>query len=212
MSRPEPAVPVSRAIGADAAVDAPVPLRGVAAGVARAYVALGANLGDPAAQLAEAARAIARLPGTRLLATSSLYRSAPVGYLDQPEFCNAVLAIDTTLGPRELLDALLALETACGRVRSFRDAPRRLDLDLLMHGESALALPGLELPHPRMVARAFVLLPLAEVAPDGSIPGAGPIAALLPAVADQRIERCGPLLPADEVVRLVQAMPACVAP
>lgn len=165
----------------------------------RAYIALGANLGDPAAQLVEAARAIARLPGTRLAAASSLYRSAPVGYLDQPEFRNAVLAVDTTLAPRELLDALLAIEQACGRTRSFRDAPRPLDLDLLMHGEAELAQPGLELPHPRMAARAFVLQPLAEIAPDCRIPGLGPLARLLPAVASQAIERDGPLLGEDEV-------------
>ena len=173
-----------------------------AAGAVRAYVALGANLGEPSVQLADAARAIARLPGTRMVAVSSLYRSAPVGYLDQPEFCNAVVAVDTTLAPRELLDALLALETACGRTRSFRDAPRRLDLDLLMHGEARIAEPGLELPHPRMAARAFVLRPLAEIAPGCRVPGLGPVAALRPAVAAQAIERDGPLLAAGELERL----------
>jgi len=170
--------------------------------IARAHVALGANLGDPRAQLQQAARAVAGLPGTRLVAASSVYRSAPVGYVDQPEFLNAVLAVDTTLGPRELLDALLAIEVAFGRTRSFRDAPRCLDLDLLTHGASELTLPGLELPHPRMSARAFVLLPLSEIAPSCVVPGRGAVASLLSGVADQAIERDGPLLSAAECARL----------
>ena len=130
-----------------------------------AYIALGSNLDDPAAQVTAALAALAALPQSRLCAQSSLYRTAPVGYADQPDFINAAAAIETALAPRVLLDALLALEVARGRARQFANAPRTLDLDLLLYGERQMDEPGLTLPHPRMHARAFVLEPLAELAP-----------------------------------------------
>jgi 2-amino-4-hydroxy-6-hydroxymethyldihydropteridine diphosphokinase len=112
-----------------------------------------------------------------------------VGEPDQPDFINAVVQIETALDPLEVLDALLAIERRHGRVRSRRNAPRTLDLDLLLYDDRTIDTPGLQLPHPRMHERAFVLLPLAEIAPDASIPGRGPVAALLPGVAGQRVVR-----------------------
>ncbi len=140
---------------------------------ARAYVALGANLGDAPAAVEAAIAELGRLPSTRLAARSSLYRTAPVGYADQPDFVNAVAALDTTLTPRALLDALLALEHARGRTRDFPNAPRTLDLDVLLYGAQAVREPGLTIPHPRMHERAFVLVPLAEIAPEIEVPGYG---------------------------------------
>lgn len=147
-----------------------------------AYVGLGANLSDPAQQVAQAALELARLPQTRVLATSSLYRSKPVGYQDQPDFVNAVAALATQLPPRALLDRLLAIETRHGRTRAFKNAPRTLDLDLLMYDGLVMHEPGLTLPHPRMLERAFVMIPLAEIAPDYPIPGHGTVGACLAGV------------------------------
>jgi 2-amino-4-hydroxy-6-hydroxymethyldihydropteridine diphosphokinase len=144
-----------------------------------AYIALGANLDDPAAQVAAGMVALAALPCTRLIAQSSLYRTAPVGYADQPDFINAVAAVDTALSPRELLDALLATEQQHGRVRTFANAPRTLDLDVLLYGELQMHEDGLTIPHPRMHERAFVLAPLAEIAPHCAIPGRGSVSDLL---------------------------------
>jgi 2-amino-4-hydroxy-6-hydroxymethyldihydropteridine diphosphokinase len=155
----------------------------------RAYVALGANLGEPLRAVNRGFESLADLPGCRLVARSSLYRSAPVGVGPQPDFINAVAALDTRLGPRALLDALLAVEAHHGRTRHVPLAARTLDLDLLLHGETVVDEPQLQLPHPRMHLRAFVLLPLAEIAPELVIPGLGPVAGLLPAVADQVIVR-----------------------
>ncbi|MEY2633139.1 MAG: hypothetical protein RIR00_1793 [Pseudomonadota bacterium] len=155
-----------------------------------AYIALGANLADPAAQVRAALAELDRLPETRLRAASSLYCTAPVGYADQPEFINAVAAVETRLTPLALLDALLALEQRCGRVRGAeRNGPRTLDLDLLLYGDTVLDSPALTLPHPRLHLRAFVLVPLAEIAPDLALPGRGTVAAWLPAVANQGIRR-----------------------
>ena len=117
--------------------------------------------------------ALAALPATRLVAQSPLYRSAPVGYAGQPDFINAVAAVDTALSPRELLDALLAIEGRHGRVRDFPNAPRTLDLDVLLYGERELHEPGLTVPHPRMHERAFVLVPLCELMPDARHPRLG---------------------------------------
>lgn len=155
----------------------------------RAYVGLGGNLDDPAARIRRAFQALAALPQTRLAACSSLYRTAPVGYLDQPDFINAVAVLETRLAPLALLDALLGLEVDAGRERSFRNAPRTLDLDLLVYGDLRLDDPRLVLPHPRMSGRAFVLEPLAEVAPELEIPGLGKVRALAAACAGQGIER-----------------------
>jgi 2-amino-4-hydroxy-6-hydroxymethyldihydropteridine diphosphokinase len=132
--------------------------------VATAYVALGANLGDRLATLREAVRRIAALG--RVDAVSSVYETDPVGYEAQPPFLNAVLRLDTPHPPAALLASLLAIETALGRVRSFPNAPRLLDLDLLVYDDLVRTAPELALPHPRLHERAFVLAPLAEVAPD----------------------------------------------
>jgi 2-amino-4-hydroxy-6-hydroxymethyldihydropteridine diphosphokinase len=155
----------------------------------RAYVGIGANLGDPAAQVRAAIDALAALPGTRLAGTSSLYRTAPVGFAGQPDFVNAVAALDTTLAPHALLDALLGIEARGGRERSFRDAPRTLDLDLLLYGDATLDDPELVVPHPRMHGRAFVLAPLVEIDPGIVIPGHGPAAECLARLADQRVAK-----------------------
>ncbi len=157
----------------------------------KAFVGLGANLGDREAQVRRAFAALADLPGTRLLAASSLYRSAPVGVAAQPDFINAVAEIETALVARALLEALLAAERRFGRRRDFAGAPRTLDLDLLLYGDRVIAEPGLVVPHPRMHERAFVLAPLAEIAPDIVIPGKGRAGALLAACTDQKIERIG---------------------
>jgi len=157
----------------------------------KAFIGLGANLGDPESQVRRALAALAELPGTRLLAASSLYHSAPVGVIAQPEFINAVAAAETTLTARALLEALLAAERRFGRRRDFPGAPRTLDLDLLLYGDRVIAEPGLVVPHPRMHERAFVLAPLAEIAPDISIPGKGRAGALLAACTDQKIEKIG---------------------
>ncbi|HET7359561.1 MAG TPA: 2-amino-4-hydroxy-6-hydroxymethyldihydropteridine diphosphokinase [Rhodanobacteraceae bacterium] len=148
--------------------------------MATAYVALGANLGDPRAQLLAAFDALAALQDTRLQARSRLYLTPPWGLREQPPFVNAVAQLDTGLGPDELLQGLLDIERAAGRERNGeRWGPRRLDLDLLLHGDTVRDDARLTLPHPRMAERAFVLLPLAELAPQLDIPGHGRIAELL---------------------------------
>ena len=154
-----------------------------------AFVALGANLADPVMQVRHAVAALAQLPESRLLRTSSLYRTQPVGIAGQPDFINAVAALETTLTPHALLQALLDQETQFGRRRDYRHAPRTLDLDLLLYDAVKVDTPALQLPHPRMHLRAFVLAPLVEIAPDCALPGRGTAAAWLPAVSMQRIER-----------------------
>jgi 2-amino-4-hydroxy-6-hydroxymethyldihydropteridine diphosphokinase len=158
-------------------------------GVTRAYIGLGGNLDNPAARIQRAFIAFNTLPETTLVQKSSLYRTAPVGYLDQPDFINAVAAIDTTLEPLALLDALLHLELDEGRLRSFKNAPRTLDLDVLIYGEHQITLDRLIVPHPRMGGRAFVLFPLQEIAPDLWIPGMGSVKQLAAQCEDQVIER-----------------------
>ena len=166
----------------------------MAAEPVRAVLALGANLGDAAAAVEAAFGALDRLPSTRLLARSSLYRTAPVGFADQPDFINAVAVVETSLAPRALLDALLDLEHAQGRTRTFLNAPRTLDLDILLYGAHTVHEPGLTIPHPRLHERAFVLVPLAEIAPDTEVPGQGRVADL--------VQRVG----AEGIVRLARAM------
>lgn len=138
-----------------------------------AFIALGSNLGEPERQIARALRELAELPSTRVDRVSSLYRSAPVGYRDQPDFVNAVAAVETRLTPSALLEGLLAIERGHGRQRDFRNAPRTLDLDIVLYGDLALDQPGLVIPHPRMHERAFVVVPLVEIAPEAAIPGRG---------------------------------------
>src|SRR5512135_226985 len=138
-----------------------------------AFIGLGSNLEDPVAQVLHALDALGNLPQTRVVRRSSLYRSAPVGYLEQPDFINAVAQLETELAPRALLDALLALEHECGRTREFCNAPRTLDLDVLLYDDLAHHEHGLTIPHPQMHLRAFVLQPLLEIAPECVIPGVG---------------------------------------
>ncbi len=153
----------------------------------RAYIGLGANLGDARAQVRAALDALAAAPGLRLVGRSALYRSAPVD-ADGPDYVNAVAAVDTRLAPAALLAALQAIEQAFGRRRPYPNAPRTLDLDLLLYEGVVQDDPALSLPHPRLHQRAFVLRPLAELAPALLVPGLGPVAALLSAVADQAVE------------------------
>jgi 2-amino-4-hydroxy-6-hydroxymethyldihydropteridine diphosphokinase len=144
-----------------------------------AFIALGSNLADPAAQIRSALGELAKLPGTRVVRSSSLYRNPPAGGMDQPEYVNAVAHIETPLAPRALLDGLLEIERAHGRVREYPNAPRTLDLDIALYGDRVLSEPGLVIPHPRMLQRAFVLVPLAEIAPDAQVPGHGRVADLV---------------------------------
>lgn len=165
-----------------------------AAGGTLAFVGLGANLGDTRQSLQQALQALAGLPGTALRACSSAYRSAPVD-AGGPDFLNAVAQLHTRLSPLDLLDALQAIELAQGRERPYVNAPRTLDLDLLLFGELSLQSPRLSLPHPRLHQRAFVLRPLLELQPGLSAPGLGGLAAYLPPLQGQAISRLGPLWP-----------------
>ena len=157
-----------------------------------AFIALGSNLGDPASTLRRAIAALAEMPQSRLATASSLYRSTPMGHADQPDFVNAVAQLSTTLAPQALLAALLAIEKDFGRERTFRNAPRTLDLDLLLYDAQVLDEPGLCLPHPRMHQRAFVLAPLIEIAPACIIPGRGSAADWLARCGEQSVDRLAP--------------------
>lgn len=137
-----------------------------------AYVALGSNLGDRHGHLAAAFAALEKLPGTRLLARSGLYETAPVGPPGQQDYLNAAAELSTTLEPLELLDHLLSIEQTRGRIRRERWGPRTLDLDLLLHGDRRVSDPRLTLPHPAMLTRAFVLAPLYELSPALLLDGA----------------------------------------
>lgn len=154
-----------------------------------AFVGLGANLETPQSQLRRAFDELALLPDTRVAARSSLWRSAPLGYAEQPDFVNAVARIETGLTADALLSHLQRIETEHGRSRSFANAPRTLDLDLLLFGNETRAGASLDLPHPRMHERAFVLLPLVEIAADAAIPGHGSAAECLAALDAQDCER-----------------------
>lgn len=136
------------------------------------FIALGANLGeDPAANLRDAVRRLATIPGVRPLRLAPIYRSKPVGPPGQPDYANSVLEAESDLTPRDLLDALLAVETDMGRVRGVRWGPRVIDLDLLLYGSESIDEPRLRVPHPEMTRRRFVLKPLADLAPDLVVPG-----------------------------------------
>jgi 2-amino-4-hydroxy-6-hydroxymethyldihydropteridine diphosphokinase len=154
-----------------------------------AWVGIGANLGDARANVLDAIERLSRLPGATLLHTSSLYRTAPIDSSGD-DYVNAVASLDTALDAHALLQALFAIEQAHGRERPYRNAPRTLDLDLLLYDDEIIDdAPTLIVPHPRMHERAFVLAPLAEVAPDLVIPGRGAVRALLATVGDQGIAR-----------------------
>jgi len=154
----------------------------------RVFIGLGSNLGDQALTLRQALNALNVLPDTQAVAVSSAYRSAPIN-AGGPDYLNAVASFDTALPPAELLAALQVIERAHGRERPFANAPRTLDLDLLLYGDLSLDSPNLSVPHPRLHQRAFVLLPLLEIAPTLAAPGLGRLANYLPGVAEQRIVR-----------------------
>jgi 2-amino-4-hydroxy-6-hydroxymethyldihydropteridine diphosphokinase len=153
------------------------------------FIGLGSNLGESGDQLAQALIRLNQLPGTTLLAQSGLYRSAPVGYLDQPDFVNAVAKISTTLMPQVLLAALLQIERECGRERTFANAPRTLDLDVLLYDDRQIHEHGLTVPHPQMHRRAFVLLPLLDIEPDCVIPAVGSAREAMQGCLDQVLDR-----------------------
>ena len=157
----------------------------------RAFIALGSNLGHPRRRIARALAALRRTPGIRVRAVSPNYVSAPVGGPAQPDYVNAVAQIETTLAPRALLAQLQRIERRQGRVRdpTLRNAPRTLDLDLLLYGALRTRTRELTVPHPRMHERAFVLRPLADVAPAQAIPGRGLARRFLLQVRSQRITR-----------------------
>lgn len=155
----------------------------------RAFVGLGANLDDPGARVVRVQRELGELPQTRLVAASSCYRSPPLGPSDQPDYVNAVVELETTLAPHALLDELQRLERVHHRVRTERWGPRTLDLDLLLYGSATLADERLTVPHPGIAARAFVLLPLAEIAADFVVPGLDRVRDLLASVDCSGVSR-----------------------
>ena len=146
----------------------------------RAFVGLGANLGDREAMLRRAIDLVAAEPGVELRGVSAFRETEPVGYLDQPRFVNAAVELETDLSPHDLLARLLEVERHLGRVRGGpRFGPRTIDLDLLLYGAETIGAPGLAVPHPRLHERRFALEPLAELDPDLELPGRGPIRLLL---------------------------------
>ena len=153
------------------------------------YIGLGANLGERAATLTDAIDQLDGTAGTRVLRRSALYETAAVGLTEQPDFLNCVVELQTELEPRPLLAELQAIEQRLGRVRSFRNAPRTCDLDLLLYGERVVDEPGLRVPHPRLRERRFVLEPLAELAPGIRLPDGTPLGGLLAAAGGQKVVR-----------------------
>ncbi|SEO59799.1 2-amino-4-hydroxy-6-hydroxymethyldihydropteridine diphosphokinase [Aquisalimonas asiatica] len=156
-----------------------------------ACIGLGSNLDGPAAQVRRAVDALAAHDGMQVTACSSLYASAPMGPQDQPDYINAVAVVETALTPSELLDALQAQEAAQARRRDRRWGPRTLDLDLLTYGDATISTERLQVPHPGLHLRAFVLYPLAELDPARRVPGLGPVQELLAACSDDGIRRLG---------------------
>lgn len=161
--------------------------------MSQAWIGLGANLGRPKDTLEDALGALAALPNTRLLAVSPAYWTTPWGLPDQPDFLNAVACLQTGHAPVELLKGLLAIESDLGRVRTGpRWGPRQIDLDLLLYDDLVLESAELTLPHPRMHQRAFVLVPLADLAPDLDIPGQGGVLELLESLTDEGLKSVRP--------------------
>ncbi len=154
-----------------------------------AWIGLGSNLDDPVRQVNTALAAVGRLPESRLLACSGLYRSAPMGPQNQPDYINAVAGVQTSLSAEVLLEALQAIESAHARVRGERWGARTLDLDILLYGDEVINTPRLTVPHPGIAERNFVLAPLAELAPQLSVPGRGVVQALRDAVSNKGLER-----------------------
>ena len=149
--------------------------------MAKAFVGIGSNLGDPERQIAAALERLAAEEGVELLAVSTLRKTEPVGYRDQPDFLNGAVELETVLSARELLERLLAIESRLGRVRGEgeRFGPRTIDLDLLLYGDETIDEPALTVPHPRLAERRFALEPLAELDPTLEVPGLGPVQSLL---------------------------------
>jgi len=152
-----------------------------------AYIGLGSNLDQPVRQLRAALHELQNLPETRLIRHSSLYESSPLGPPDQPDYVNAVAMLATSLDAQSLLDQLQAVEQRHGRERGEHWGPRTLDLDLLLFGEDRINSPRLQVPHPQMLRRAFVLVPLFELAPDLVLPGLGPLADAMAGISDQQL-------------------------
>jgi 2-amino-4-hydroxy-6-hydroxymethyldihydropteridine diphosphokinase len=148
--------------------------------VTRAYIGLGANLGDREAMLRAAVEQLAAEPGIEVVAVSPMHETDPVGYAAQPRFLNAAAAVETELPPRDVLDRLLGIERRLGRTRDGpRFGPRTIDLDLLLYGNERIDEPGLEVPHPRLHERLFALEPLLELDPQLELPGRGPLAEIV---------------------------------
>ena len=160
--------------------------------ISQVFIALGSNLEDPLSQVRRGIMLLAGLEHSRLVKRSSLYRTAPIGHIDQPDFINAVVQMETSLTPYHLLDALLEIEHVCGRVRTFPNAPRILDLDILLFENLQYNDTKLVLPHPRMHERVFVLRPLLEIVTDCVIPGKGTATACLAACTEQSLECVSP--------------------
>lgn len=155
-----------------------------------AYIGIGSNLDNPARQVDRAVKAIDQCKQCAVSKRSSLFRTAPVGFADQPDFINAVCKVETVFRPNDLLKILLEVENALGRVRSGRvNGPRTIDLDLLLYENELISNPDLEVPHPRMHERRFVLEPLVEIAPEIAIPKRGKAIDLLSECMDQQVER-----------------------
>ena len=162
----------------------------MSAGDVRAYIGLGANLGEAAASVTDALARLGGLPKTRLTAQSSLFRTEPIE-ADGADYVNAVAQIETGLPPLELLRGLQRIEQDFGRERTYQNAPRTLDLDILLYGQQTITSDELVVPHPRLTQRAFALIPLLQIEPLVTIPGAGPAHAFVAAVAGQRIQKIG---------------------
>jgi 2-amino-4-hydroxy-6-hydroxymethyldihydropteridine diphosphokinase len=153
------------------------------------FIGLGSNLADPESQVHAAKKALQTLPDTQWVASSSLYKSPPMGPQDQPDYINAVIELDTLLSPHDLLDCLQQIEQQQGRVRERHWGERTLDLDLLLYGDEVIADDRLQVPHPGIAQRAFVIYPLAEITADIMIPGKGLITTLLAACPRDGLER-----------------------
>ncbi len=158
--------------------------------ITTAYIGLGSNLGDKKANLKKALELLDTAPGMRVKKVASFYRAAPVGNTRQDWFLNTVAEVETNLNPHQLLALLLSVEAGLGRVRTVRWGPRTIDLDLLIFGREEVRAPDLTVPHPRMCERAFVMAPLAEIAPGLIIPGRGKVADLARVLAkEQPVEK-----------------------